>query len=219
MARPLRFIAARSAPTLAAMLGLVRKLVRKIAFRTGRLRGAYIGLCSPRGEEWADFLRIHGGFRHIGQNACIVSRADITDPAYVSIGDNVTISVCALIGHDASATMLARAYDAKLDAVGKIDIRDNVFIGYGAIVLPGVTIGPNAVVAAGAVVSKDVPPNTIVGGVPAKVLGSVDDYVAKLQQKTDALPWADLIRQRQGGFDPAMEPELVRQRVRHFYGA
>ena len=41
----------------------------------------------------------------------------------------------------------------KLDAVGKIDIRDNVFVGYGAIILRGVTIGPNAIVAAGAVVT------------------------------------------------------------------
>ena len=48
----------------------------------------------------------------------------------------------------------------------------NAWIGAGATILPGVTIGENAVVAAGAVVSKDVPANTIVGGVPAKGIKS-----------------------------------------------
>lgn len=45
-----------------------------------------------------------------------------------------------------------------------------------------VRIGPNAIVAAGAVVSKDVPPNSVVGGVPAKVICSFDEYVAKRQE-------------------------------------
>jgi acetyltransferase-like isoleucine patch superfamily enzyme len=49
-------------------------------------------------------------------------------------------------------------------------IKRKAWIGVGATILPGVTVGENAVVAAGAVVSKDVPDNTIVGGVPAKVI-------------------------------------------------
>ncbi len=56
---------------------------------------------------------------------------------------------------------------------GHIHIKKNAWIGAGAIILPGVTIGENAVVAAGAVVSKDVPDNHIVGGVPAKIIKSV----------------------------------------------
>jgi acetyltransferase-like isoleucine patch superfamily enzyme len=55
-----------------------------------------------------------------------------------------------------------------------IIIKRNAWIGAAATILPGVTIGENAVVAAGAVVSKDVPANTIVGGVPAKVIKSID---------------------------------------------
>jgi carbonic anhydrase/acetyltransferase-like protein (isoleucine patch superfamily) len=102
--------------------------------------------------------------------------------------------------------------------VGKIDIRDNVFIGYGAIVLPGVTIGPNAIVAAGAVVNRDVASGDIVGGVPAKPIGKVDDLVARLQARTDGLPWSDLIRKRGIDVDAEMEEELVRRRVEHFYG-
>lgn len=54
-----------------------------------------------------------------------------------------------------------------------IHLEDDVWIGSGAVVLPGVTIGEGSVVAAGAVVSKDVPPMTIVGGVPAKPIKGI----------------------------------------------
>ena len=115
--------------------------------------------------------------------------------------------------------MLNRAYNVKLDSVGKIDIRDNVFIGFNAIIMPNVTIGCNAIVAAGAVVTKDVAEGDIVAGIPAKPIGRVEDLVKKLQEKTQKLPWADLIHQREGGFDPEMEPKLIQLRVEHFYGS
>lgn len=54
--------------------------------------------------------------------------------------------------------------------MGPIVVQDNVWVGAQAILLPGVTIGEGAVVGAGAVVTKDVPPYTIVGGVPAQVI-------------------------------------------------
>ena len=63
--------------------------------------------------------------------------------------------------------------------VGRIEIFDNVFIGANAIILGPVSIGPNAIVGAGAVVTKDVPPNTCVGGVPAKSIGVFDELMEK----------------------------------------
>ncbi|MDQ6683523.1 MAG: hypothetical protein M3Z16_00205 [Pseudomonadota bacterium] len=93
----------------------------------------------------------------------------------------------------------------------------DVFIGHGAIISCGVSIGPNAIVAAGAVVSRDVAAGTIVGGVPARQIGSMEDYLAKLSAETAQLPWAQLIAGRKGGFDPVLEPELMRQRIAHFY--
>lgn len=56
---------------------------------------------------------------------------------------------------------------------------DNVFIGSNTSILSNVRIGPNAIVAAGSVVTKDVPPNSVVAGVPAKVIGTFDSYMEK----------------------------------------
>lgn len=61
-------------------------------------------------------------------------------------------------------------YEQKGYKTGRIIIKDDVWIGLRAIIMPGVTIGTGAVIGAGAVVTKDVPPYAVVGGVPAKVI-------------------------------------------------
>ncbi len=198
---------------------MIRKAVRYLAMRNAAPVSLYRRVCNPSGVEWADYLRKRGNVHHIGTNVSINNDAVITDPEYVRIGDNVVLSSCTLVCHNGAIAVLNRAFDVKLDDVGKIDIRDNVFIGIGAIILPGVTIGPNAIVGAGAVVTRDVPPGSIAGGTPARVIGKVEDYVKKLQERTSGLPWKDLIYAREGAFDPRMEPKLRDIRMRHFWGA
>lgn len=69
---------------------------------------------------------------------------------------------------------------------GPIVIGDHAWISYRATILPGVTVGEGAVVAAGAVVTKDVPPHTIVGGIPAKVIGQRTDDLRYELNRRDA---------------------------------
>ena len=197
---------------------LIRPMICAVATKYGIGVGLYRRFCPTNGYEYAEILRRHGRFFAIGRDCSILPSTVVSDPQLVRIGNNVSLSTCSLIGHDGSIAVLNRAYGVKLDRVGKIDVRDNVFIGYGAIVLPNVTIGPNAIVAAGAVVTRDVPPGHIVAGVPAKPIGLVADFVHRLQEQTSELPWSRLIEQREGPFDPALEPELVRQRIAFFFG-
>ncbi|AJQ92819.1 acetyltransferase (isoleucine patch superfamily) [Gynuella sunshinyii YC6258] len=84
--------------------------------------------------------------------------------------------------------------------------------------MPGIEIGLNALVAVEAVVTKNVSKGDIVAGVPARVIGKVDDLVAKMEKETSELPWADIIYQRQGSFDPKLEPCLTAARVKYFFG-
>ena len=196
---------------------MLKKLIRTIAFKTGRLRSLYMRLCRPGGPEYAEFLRIHKFLRAQGDNCSILPTTVFTDPKYVEIGNNVQFSSCTILGHDGSDAMLNIAYGTAVETVGPVRIRDNVFIGHSAIIMPNVTIGANVIIAAGAVVANDVPEGSVVGGVPAKFICKTDDLLARRVALSATLPWAEMIARRGSGFDPAMEPELIARRVAHFF--
>lgn len=97
------------------------------------------------------------------------------DCTFLALG-GITIEDDVLIGPKVSFITESHPLDPeqRKGLIGKpIHIKKNAWIGANATILPGVTIGENAVVAAGAVVSKDVPDNTIVGGIPAKFIKNV----------------------------------------------
>ena len=102
----------------------------------------------------------------------------------ITIGDNVVFAPCVtLLAHDASTVPLLG--HAK---IGLIRIGNNVFIGRNAIIMPDVTIGDGAIIGAGSVVTKDVSPNMIVAGNPARELCSVEEYLSKNQQAMETAP-------------------------------
>ena len=108
----------------------------------------------------------------IGRDSIIGEWAVLDGRAPLIIGDHVDIASNVMIynaEHDVHSKEFTKA------RMEKVVIEDYVFIGPRAIILAGVTIGRGAVVGAGAVVTKDVPQLTIVGGVPAKEIGARDE--------------------------------------------
>lgn len=196
---------------------MFRRYLKKILFKKYKYKSLYIKFFKPSDLEFAQYLKLHDVFYSIGEQCSIQCWANITDPAYVKMGNNVQLSGCTLLGHDGSIQMLNKAYNKKLDRVGKIEIGDNVFIGHGAIVMPDTAIGSNVIVAAGAVVTKNIPDNSIVAGVPAKVIGELDKHVKRLEEYTESLPWNHIIKTREGACDPSLEPKLIKERVKFFY--
>lgn len=107
----------------------------------------------------------------IGQNTMISLGAKIdVRRGNVRIGDNCHITHgVVILSHDGAA----RQIDPGDDGEGIVVIGDNVFVGVNAVVLKGVTIGDNSVVAAGAVVSAEVPENVVVAGNPARIIREI----------------------------------------------
>ena len=108
----------------------------------------------------------------IGKNVFINSGCRFQDQGGITIGDGTLIGhnvVLATLNHDIAPEKRSIIHPAPI-RIGK-----NVWIGSSVTVIAGVTIGDNSVVAAGAVVTKDVPENTIVGGVPAKVIKTLEE--------------------------------------------
>jgi len=196
---------------------MLNSFLQKLALRNSRYDGLYRRLASPGGLEWAELLRQRGDFYDMGNDCYIEPYAQIEDRAYIRLGSNVRIAYSTILGHDGTVNMINKAYGLKLDSVGKIDIRDNVYIGYNTIILPGVTIGPNAIVSAGSVVRANVSEGDIVSGVPAKPAGRLEMSVAMLKHKNQSYPWRHLIEKRDSEFDASIEAELVRLRVKYFY--
>ena len=196
----------------------VARVLEGQALKHDRFVRAWRAFGSPSSTAWTRYIRRWGGLHSVGEDCSILLSTVFTDPEYVSLGNNVHFSDCTILGHDGSIAMLDHALGEALDSVGYVVIHDNVFIGHSAIVMPNCSIGPNAIVAAGSVVTKDVAPNTVVGGVPAAPIADFDEHVARIRERSRELPWFELIEQRgPKGFDAALEPELKRRRAEYFF--
>lgn len=119
----------------------------------------------------------------LGKNVTIEYTAYIDDdfPYLVRIGDNCSISNhVRLLAHDATIFKFTNGHTR----LGKVELKDNCFIGERSIILPGVTVGPNVLVAAGSVVNRDIPPNSCVAGIPARVYAKFDDLIGRHKKRT-----------------------------------
>jgi acetyltransferase-like isoleucine patch superfamily enzyme len=157
-------------------------------------------------STFAEYLRSCGA--QVGEG-CFIASMDLDigiEPYLLKIGNHVAIAgEVSVMTHD-GAPWVFRDQVSDLQVFGPVVIDDNCFIGYRAMICPNVRIGPNSIVAAGSVVISDVPPNTLVMGVPARPFGSVDRYREKCLQR-----WAE---QRPG--DIVIEPGETWWNSRHF---
>jgi maltose O-acetyltransferase len=145
----------------------MKKLIRKIL---EYLRGEpqHLDKLIKRG------LKIGKNFKRMG--------GVIIDPSHcyhISIGDNVILAPRVhILAHDASFGL----YTGKTRAAN-VTIGNEVFIGAGSIILPGVHIGNRVVIGAGSIVTKDIPDNSVAVGNPARVICTVDEYLEKERAK------------------------------------
>jgi acetyltransferase-like isoleucine patch superfamily enzyme len=144
----------------------------------------YCGLALGEGSSIAMGCFITGTNLRIGANSVVNRGTYLDGRAALTIGDNVNISHQALL-----QTLTHDPRRADFAVVGKpVTIHDHAWIGTRAIICPGVTVGEGAVVGAGAVVTRDVPPWTIVAGNPARPIG---ERPRGISYRTRYRPWFD----------------------------
>jgi len=152
----------------------IKSVVKKIRGKICSTLAKY-----PVTHRWAAYWWRKCGYT-IGKNTglgpdCLIWAWHHLDTDNVIIEDDVSIGPRVMIITRTHPTSQIENYGRVMSSIpGKVIIKRGAWIGAGAIILPNVTIGERAIVGAGAVVTKDVPPYTVVAGVPAKVIKKLD---------------------------------------------
>lgn len=107
-----------------------------------------------------------------------------TEPWLITLGDNVHITDGVRFETHDGGTLLFRNSVPDLEITKPITIGNDVYIGNNVIILPGVSIGNKVIIGAGAVVSRDIPSNSVAVGVPARVIKTADEYYEKIQRES-----------------------------------
>ncbi|MBD5097517.1 MAG: acyltransferase [Lachnospiraceae bacterium] len=131
-------------------------------------------------------------YRRLGMkigNKCELRSSNFgSEPYLITIGNHVRINAGVhFITHDGGTWVLRNnnkiENSSELTLFGRIIVKDNVHIGTNAIIMPGVTVGNNCIIGCGAIVTKDIPDNSVAAGVPARVIETIDEYIEKNKQK------------------------------------
>lgn len=129
---------------------------------------------------------------HIGQGVNMPASTwiDASHAYLIHIGDWCGFGEqCLILAHDAQ---MAEFLDVRL--IDRVVLNESCHFGSRTVILPGVEVGPRTIVGANSVVSRSLPPDTVCAGVPAKVIGSLDDYLARHRRRLAGVarfPWAD----------------------------
>lgn len=133
----------------------------------------------------AEYYRKDG--MKIGEGCSIAYNVEFgSEPYLITIGNNVRVTAgVEFITHDGGMWVIRNMFPEyrNMDLIKPIKVGNNVHIGTHSIIMPGVTIGDNCIIGCGAVVTKSVPSGSIVGGVPARLIESVEVYKEKNRSK------------------------------------
>lgn len=126
----------------------------------------------------AEYFRSLGA--QIGEDNRLEIRTISPEPYLIKIGNHCTIAQnVVFLVHD-GATWLFTEEIPSLQKFGTIQIHDNCFIGYNSIIMGNVSIGPNSIIGAGSIVTKDIPPNVVTAGNPARIICTTEEYKKKV---------------------------------------
>lgn len=145
--------------------------------------------CIPSSSKRVKYIYKHDIFAECGEDLFFQPRKLPADPKFIKFHNNVVVAAdVTFVCHDV-LYILYRNMKKKpmIQHIDCIEVMDNVFIGLGAVIMPGVKIGSNTVIAAGSIVTKDVPSNSVVGGNPAKVIGNFDALIRKREEESECL--------------------------------
>ena len=131
-------------------------------------------IASP--EKYARHLGVK-----IGKHCFISTREWSSEPYLITIGDNVQLTRCVSVHTHGGGNCLRKEHP-DFDIFGKVVIEDWAYIGAYSQIMPGVTIGKGALVAAGSIVTKSVAPHTVVAGNPARYICTTEEFYEKNKQ-------------------------------------
>ena len=129
-----------------------------------------------------------GAHVHLGNNVYANFNLTLVDDGHIYIGDNVMIGPNVTIA-TANHPILPEFREKALQYNKDVHIKENVWIGAGVIIVPGITIGKNSVIGAGAVVVKDIPDNVVAVGNPCKVIREISDRDRTYFYKNETIDW------------------------------
>ena len=135
------------------------------------------------------YANFGGAHVHFGNNVYANFNLTLVDDGHIYIGDNVMIGpnvTIATANHPILPEFRVKAYQYNKD----VHIEENVWIGANVTIVPGITIGKNSVIGAGAVVVKDIPDNVVAVGNPCKVLRKISDHDREYFYKDERIDWS-----------------------------